>query len=152
MRTEYKWTDGSNKDFIRFYSKTEEYYSNLVGGLQNRQGFVPYNYSDSVTDVLIAYIDGVPVGCAGLRRHSNSDAELKRVWVEPEYRSQHIATDLIGQIEEKARKQGFKRIVLQTREKMRNAVKLYRKRGYKQIENYPPYDKLDGAVCYSKEL
>ena len=106
----------------------------------------------SPTDVLIAYIDGVPVGCAGSRRHSNSEAELKRVWVEPEYRSQHIATNLIGQIEEKARKQGFKRIVLQTREKMSNAVELYRKRGYKQIENYPPYDKLDGAVCYSKEL
>ena len=152
MQTEYTWANGRNQEWIRIYSKTEEYYSSLVGGLQNRRAFVPYNDSESVTDVLIAYIDGVPVRCAGLRRHSNNDAELKRVWVEPEYRSQHIATDLICQIEEKARKQGFKRIVLQTREKMSNAVKLYRKRGYKQIENYPPYDKLDGAVCYSKEL
>ena len=152
MKKEYTWTDGSNKDFICFYTRTEEYYSSLVGGLQNRKAFVPYNDSESITDVLIAYIDKVPVGCAGLRKHSKTEAELKRVWVEPEYRSQHIATEMISQIEEKARKQGFKTIVLQTREKMSNAVKLYCKQGYKQIDNYPPYDELDGAICLSKEL
>ena len=24
--------------------------------------------------------------------------------------------------------------------------------GYKQIENYPPYDKLNGAIYFAKEL
>ena len=24
--------------------------------------------------------------------------------------------------------------------------------GYHRIENYPPYDKLEGAVCFAKEL
>jgi hypothetical protein len=35
---------------------------------------------------------------------------------------------------------------------MTEAVGMYTKRGYKLIENYPPYDKLVGAVCYAKEL
>ena len=35
---------------------------------------------------------------------------------------------------------------------MTEAVSLYEKLGYYRIENYPPYDKLDGAVCYAKDL
>ena len=35
---------------------------------------------------------------------------------------------------------------------MTDAVKLYTVLGYHQIENYPPYDKLDDAVCFAKEL
>jgi hypothetical protein len=60
----YKWTDGNNKDFQRFYRSTEEYYSRLVGGVQNRQGFIPYNISESIGTVLIAYVDDIAVGCA----------------------------------------------------------------------------------------
>ena len=55
----YIWTDGSNKDFQRFYLSAEEYYSSLVGGVQNRLGFIPYNISDSIGTVLVAYIGDI---------------------------------------------------------------------------------------------
>jgi hypothetical protein len=42
---EFRWTDGSDVDFHRFYLKTEEFYSSIVGGLENRTAFVPYNIS-----------------------------------------------------------------------------------------------------------
>ena len=51
MKTEYKWTDGRNEDFRKFYLKTEEFYSSIVGGLKNRTAFVPYNISESITDI-----------------------------------------------------------------------------------------------------
>ena len=35
----YLWTDGNNKDFQSFYQKTEEYYSKIAGGLENRKDF-----------------------------------------------------------------------------------------------------------------
>ena len=92
MDIEYRWTGGSNEDFRCFYEKTEEYYCKIVGGISNRSGFVPYNLSDSISDVIIAYSDGTAVGCAGLKRYSDADVEIKRVWVEPDYRgkrSQH---------------------------------------------------------------
>ncbi|MBQ7274280.1 MAG: hypothetical protein IJR15_02380 [Clostridiales bacterium] len=58
MNTKYKWTNGNDDDFRKFYLKTEEFYSSIVGGLKKREAFVPYNLSDS-------------------------DVEIKRVWVEP---------------------------------------------------------------------
>ena len=148
----YKWTDGNDKDFKRFYLKTEEYYSSIVGGIENRKGFIPYNISESITEVLIAYIEDVAVGCAGLKKYSETDVEIKRVWVEPEERGHHIAYDMMVQIEERALNDGYKRTILQTREIMEDAVGLYKKLGYTQIDNYPPYDKLDGAICFAKAL
>ncbi len=144
---EFVWTDGNNEDFQRFYLETEEYYSRIAGGRENRKGFIPYNLSESISDVLIAYIENTAVGCAGLKKYSDSDVEIKRVWVEPDYRGNRIASMMMDRIEKKARKMNYRRAVLQTRPVMQDAVGLYERRGYRTIENYPPYDKLDGAVC-----
>ena len=152
MEIEYIWTDGADEDFQTFYLKTEEYYSRIVGGEDNRRGFIPYNISDSISDVLIAYSDGKAVACAGLKRYSDEDVEVKRVWVEPDFRRLHIARDMMDRLEEKAYEMGYKRLILQTRPIMEDAVGLYENLGYSQIENYPPYDKLDGAICMKKEL
>lgn len=152
LQIKYKWTDGNNRDFQRFYLSTEEYYSSLVGGVQNRKGFIPYNISESIGTVLIACIDDIAVGCAGLKRYSDTDVEIKRVWVEPEYRRHRIAENMMNMLEELAEKMKFQRTVLQTREAMREAVSLYEKLGYYRINNYPPYDRLEGAVCYAKNL
>ena len=152
MAIEYIWTDGADEDFQTFYLKTEEYYSRIVGGEDNRRGFIPYNISDSISDVLIAYSDGKAVACAGLKRYSDEDVEVKRVWVEPDFRRLHIARDMMDRLEEKAYEMGYKRLILQTRQIMEDAVGLYENLGYSQIENYPPYDKLDGAICMKKEL
>ena len=152
MKIDYIWTDGNNEDFQRFYLKTEEFYSSIVGGRKNREAFIPYNISESITDVLIASVEGAAVGCAGLKAYSDSDVEIKRVWVDPEFRGNHISTAMMDALEAKAVELGFRRAILQTRPQMEEAVHLYTKRGYVLIDNYPPYDKLDGAICFAKEL
>lgn len=149
---EYLWTNGMHEDFQRFYLITENYYSEIVGGEEHRKSFIPFNISDAIHDVIIAYMDGIAIGCAGLKKYSESDIEVKRVWVEPEYRGNHIASDLMKRIESKAKEQGYQRTILQTREIMTDAVGLYKKLGYHQISNYPPYDEMDGAICFAKEL
>jgi len=152
MKVVYKWTDGNSEDFQRFYSKTEEYYSIIVGGIRNREGFVPYNISANITRVLIAYVEGVPAGCVGLKTYSENEIEIKRLWVDPEYRGNHIADELMDRIEKRAKYFGYEKAILQTRPQMEAAVSLYLKRGYVLINNYPPYDKLEGAICFSKTL
>lgn len=148
----YHWTDGSHPAFRRFYAVTEAYYSRVVGGKENRAEFIPFNASAEIPVVLLAYADGQPVACAGLKPYSKADAEVKRLWVEPAFRGRRIASALMEQIEEKARALGYRRVILQTRPIMPDAVALYTKRGYALIPNYPPYDKLPGAVCYAKSI
>ena len=151
-QVKFIWTDCNSADFRSFYLKTEEYYNRIVGGSENRKAFMPHNLSESVTVVLIAYLDDTAIGCAGFKRYSDGDAEIKRVWVEPEYRGQHIASRMIIMLEEKAKEKGFRRMILQTRQIMTDAVKLYEKLGYGLTDNYPPYDKLEGAICMAKRI
>ena len=149
---EYKWTDGNDKDFLHFYEITEDYYTKMAGGLSKRQGFIPYNLSSLIPDVLIAYDDGIAVACAGLKGYSDDDVEIKRVWVDPDRRGLRIATSMMEMLEKKASEDGYKRMILQTRPVMEDAVSLYLKLGYEFIDNYPPYDKLEGAICLAKEI
>lgn len=149
---EYKWTDGNDKDFLRFYEITEDYYTKMAGGLSKRQGFIPYNLSSLIPDVLIAYDDGIAVACAGLKGYSDDDVEIKRVWVDPDHRGLRIATSMMEMLEKKASEDGYKRMILQTRPVMEDAVSLYLKLGYEFIDNYPPYDKLEGAICLAKVI
>lgn len=152
MEIVFKWTDGSDKDFEMFYGITEEYYSQIVGGVQNRTSFVPYNIITDIKDVLIAYANNSPIGCASFKKYFEYDAEIKRVWVQPDFRGKHVASDMMAQIEERAKGKGFKRAILQTREIMADAVSLYEKLGYTRIKNYAPYDTMDDAVCFAKNL
>lgn len=149
---EFLWTDGTNEIFHHFYRITEQYYSRIVGGAKNREAFIPYNISENIQYVLLVYKDGVCVACSGMKQYSEQDIEIKRVWVEPAFRGEKIATQMMSKIEKKAKEMGFRRTILQTRPIMEDAVALYKKLGYYQIENYPPYDKLQGAVCYAKDI
>ena len=152
MSLRFEWTDGNNEAFRQFYLVTEAYYSRIVGGEENRRQFIPLNLSSAVEDVLLVYLDGAAVACAGLKKYSETDAEIKRVWVEPAYRGRHIASMMMAGIEERALAKGYRRTVLQTREIMRDAVSLYARLGYRRIPCYPPYDRLEGAVCFAKDL
>lgn len=152
MNISFQWTTGESAAFQQFYAVTEAYYSRIVGGIQARQAFVPYNASDQIPDVLLAFVGETAVGCAGLKPYSKTDAEVKRLWVDPMYRGQHVATELMGQIEERAAAKGFRRVILQTRPIMPDAVAFYTERGYEPIPNYPPYDRFEGAVCYAKVI
>ena len=152
MDFRYVWTDGNDAVFQHFYRITEDYYNTLVGGENNRRSFMPYNLSAMVEGVLIVWFGEKPVACAGYKRYSKTDAEIKRVWVEPEYRCRHIAAEMMRMLEDRIVSEGFERAILQTRESMTAAVRLYLNLGYCRIENYPPYDKLGGAVCFAKQL
>lgn len=115
MEFRYVWTDGNDAAFQHFYRITEDYYNALVGGENNRRSFMPYNLSEMVEAVLIVRFGEKPVACAGYKRYSETDAEIKRVWVEPEYRGRHIAAEMMRMLEERIAVQGFERAILQTR-------------------------------------
>ena len=148
----FVWTDGRDPAFERFYRITEAYYSAVVGGEENRKAFIPYNLSSLVEEALIVYCGDTPVACAGLKKYADHTAEVKRVWVEPPFRRKHIASQMMRALEMKAKKAGYQRLILQTREIMRDAVSLYTGLGYRRTANYPPYDQLEGAACFAKEL
>ena len=63
---------------------------------------------------LVATVQGEIVGCGAVRRLNDADAEIKRMYVTPAFRSRGIGRSLLAALEDEARSLGAKRLVLET--------------------------------------
>jgi ribosomal protein S18 acetylase RimI-like enzyme len=82
---------------------------------------------------LVAYRDGVPVGCGGLKLHGSDPAEIKRVWVDPQARGIGLARRLVAELEDRARSAGAPAVQLDTNRTLTEALALYRTLGYEEV-------------------
>lgn len=102
---------------------------------------------------MVAYLDGLAVGCGAVRRLDASTAELKRMYVDPSVRGQGIGRALLEKLEREARLLGVKRVVLETGRRLAPAVKLYQAMGYLPIPLFGEYlSSPDTSVCFGKFL
>ena len=99
----------------------------------------------------LAIKDQCAVGCVALRRLSPTDAEMKRLYIQPAYRHLGIGRALAQCIVERARELGYRRMLLDTLETMRGAQALYRSLGFVSIEPYYA-NPLPGALYFMKAL
>ena len=62
----------------------------------------------------LALYNGVPVGCAALRRIDEENCEMKRLYVRPSFRKRGIGSLLLNQILVDARSIGYRYLLLDT--------------------------------------
>lgn len=86
--------------------------------------------------LLLARLNGKPVGCGALKRLDAREGEVKRVWTSPDARGLGVASRLMDRLEQLAREVGFKAVKLDTNRTLAEAQAMYRKRGYRAIERY----------------
>lgn len=106
---------------------------------------LPAEYSPPEGCIIICYIGGKPVGCAGLRLLTTHTCEMKRMYVQPGYRGKGIGKMLANMIIQHACRAGFKTLRLDTLESMKEAVHLYHKLGFYEIEAYR-HNPVKGAI------
>ena len=97
------------------------------GGEENRAEYIPYNQLDDIHNVIVAYDDDIPVGSASFKKYDGECAEVKRVFIKEEYRCKGIANKLMGLLENAAREQGYRYLILESSEPLVAAMALYRK-------------------------
>lgn len=148
----YEYTDGCNIDFIKLCHDLDDYLNELVGGEENRAAYIPYNRLDDVNDVIIIYDDDIPIGCASFKKYNDACAEVKRVFIKKEYRGRGISRKLMELLEKSGRDKGYMYFVLESGEPLISAMALYRKIGYRVIQNYGQYKDMPDSVCMEKEL
>ncbi|MEU0945043.1 GNAT family N-acetyltransferase [Streptomyces canus] len=86
--------------------------------------------------LLVARYAGEPAGTAGIRLRPDGSAELTRVYLREELRGKGGAPLLVTAAESAARTLGATRLVLETRKDLTEALTLYAKLGYEEIEPY----------------
>lgn len=92
------------------------------------------------------------VGCAGMRRHSDTDVEVKRMFVRRPFRGRGWSRPLLSLIEDEARALGFGRILMETGLGQPEAMNLYETSGYQLVPGFGHYRDAPGNRCYAKSL
>lgn len=86
--------------------------------------------------MLVAKINGEPVGAVALKEHDAALCEMKRLYVLPKGRSAGAGRLLCERLIEDARAMGYRKILLDSLKRLEAAVALYGKLGFTEIEPY----------------
>ena len=143
-------TDSSHPDY-------RELVALLDDDLKIRDGddhafFAQYNKSDEIRNVVLCYANDSAAGCGAFKYYDTGIVEIKRMFVRPEFRRQHIAATVLSELEKWASELNYSGCVLETGKKQPEAIALYQKSGYTLIPNYGPYVKVATSVCMQKKI
>ena len=147
---EIKRTSSSETDFQHLVSE-------LDGELSKRNGetnefFAQYNKIDQIKNVIIATIDNKPVGCGAMKAYDSDTMEIKRMFVPIEMRGKGIAVHILKNLEKWAKEMNYSKCILETGNKMLEAIRLYEKSNYKVVPNYGQYNGIEDSICFEKHL
>ena len=92
----------------------------------------------------VAYSDGMPLGCVGVKGTDKGYAEIKRLWISPASRGLGLSRTLMAEAERAAKDLGITLLRLDTNSALPEAVALYQRSGWSEIERfnddpYPDY-------------
>jgi N-acetylglutamate synthase-like GNAT family acetyltransferase len=87
-------------------------------------------------DFLVVRADRDVVACGGLQRHARTIGEVKRMWVDPEWRGCGLGVRLLAALEGRAAELGYRQVYLDTNGTLVEAIVMYERAGYRSIERY----------------
>ncbi|MEA2629514.1 MAG: hypothetical protein QOJ10_1974 [Chloroflexota bacterium] len=101
---------------------------------------------------VIARLGGVAVGCGAIRRLDQTTGEVKRMYVDPGVRGRGVAKVILERLEAEAGAMGASRLVLETGIYQEEAIGLYRRFGYSEIDCFGEYAGVPTSICFEKAI
>nr|WP_284241204.1 GNAT family N-acetyltransferase [Paenibacillus glycanilyticus] len=144
--------DHDNEDLHRLIRKLDE---DLAERYPNPDDVFTVDFTDpKVREMvfMVAYIDGVAVGCGAIRPLDETTVELKRFYVDPDYRRQGIAGMVLASLENKAIAMNRRVMRLEAGAPQPEALHFYASKGYYEIERFGEYADSESSLCYEKVL
>jgi putative acetyltransferase len=143
-------TTSESKDFILLTKMLDQELKLIYGSTQEE--FDKFNIIDNIETVIVAYIDNTAAGCGCFKIFDKNTAELKRMFVDDQFRRNQIGAAILIELENWAKELGYSSIVLETGTVQIEALALYKKYGYSVIPNFDPYLGNELSICFKKNL
>lgn len=108
------------------------------------------HYFKNNGEFIICLENEVMVAMGAIRKVDEETAEIVRMRVHPEYQGKGIGRIILTELEKFAAEHDYKKLVLETDERLSNAIKLYQKNGY----IFWKEEMLNGFKCiwYKKDI
>ncbi len=101
--------------------------------------------------LLVAEYQDATAGCVGLKDSGGGICEMRRLFVEPQYRGSGIGKALAKAAIEQGRNIGYTSMRLNTNQRMVEAIGLYKSLGFAEIGPYEHFS-IDGMVYMELKL
>ncbi len=150
MNISYKYFNEVTDEFIRLADELDKELLDKNGAIQDQ--YNKYNKLAGIKDIIIAYDNLDPIGCASIKKYEEDVYEIKRVYVKKEYRKVGVGRIMMEKIEEIAKEKKIKVLVLETSKTFIPAISLYKSLLYFVTDNYGQYKGMEYSVCMKKVI
>lgn len=111
-----------------------------------------FNKIDKIKNAVVYYANDQPVGCGAFKEYDTTTVEIKRMFVQPEFRGKGIAGTILKELEHWAAEINYSLAILETGKRQPEAIALYQKAGYTIIPNFGQYENVENSVCMKKGI
>jgi putative acetyltransferase len=143
--------DPVSPEVVTLIERLDEFLTGLYPAESNHLLSVASLRQPKVT-FLIASVDGKAVGCGALVKQNGAYAELKRIFVVPEFRGLKIGNRLLHELESLARAAGLQVVRLETGISQLEALRLFENAGYQRRGPFGSYPEDPWSVFMEKKL
>ncbi|WP_284776494.1 GNAT family N-acetyltransferase [Agrobacterium sp. lyk4-40-TYG-31] len=138
MPVEIKLEPPRQPDVLRLMEMSNAYMASLYPAESNHMVDIDKLERPAVS-FFVARNDGQIVGCCALVEAGNGTAEIKRMFVDPSARGLRIGQMMMDALIARGQGLGLSAIRLETGISQPEAIGLYRKAGFTEIEPFAPY-------------
>lgn len=141
---------GQTKSLIREYLRWIDI-DLCFQNIEEEMEHFPIKYSEPEGAFYVAKDGNRVVGCVGIKKIGKDTCEMKRLFVNDEYKGLGIGKRLIEIIIEEAKEKRYAKMRLDTLKRMDRAYKIYKAFGFKEIKQYVE-NPIEDAIFMEKTL
>jgi putative acetyltransferase len=119
---------------------------------ESRHGLSVQQLLDQGVELFVIRVDGRPAGCGGVLFVGREYAELKRMYVRPEFRGLGLGRRLLDHLTDHARARDVPLLRLETGIHQAAAIALYEAAGFRRCPPFGPYRDDPLSPCYEKSI
>ena len=94
-------TNSENKDFVHLVESLNDYLKKVDGNTHDF--YNQYNGLDDLKHVIMASVNNIPAGCGAFKAYDKNSVEIKRMYTNPDFRGQGIASKILLELEKWAK-------------------------------------------------
>ncbi len=143
-------TTSDHPDFVQLVDQLNKELRRRYG--EQQKFFDQFNKLDTIKHAVVAYENEIPVGTGAIREFAPDTMEIKRMFVPEDMRGSGVASVVLAELECWSKEMNYKKCILETGDRLAEAVRLYQKSGYLRIANYGQYKGVKESLCFGKDL
>jgi putative acetyltransferase len=119
---------------------------------ESRHGFSIEKLLNQGVAFFVSRYDGEPAGCGGVKLFGTEYAEIKRMYVHPQFRGHGLGKRMLEHLTDYTRQHGINVLRLETGIYQTEAIGLYEQFGFRRIPPFGDYFDDPVSLCYEKRL